>query len=117
MRAQFLARVPSFWHPSFSENSQLVTRSGWVEVARTHRVRSRSGREDHAGAPGGLYPELRLTMITDWELACYDEFAAKKWALNSAVECHPHTVEVVGSNPTAPTIFNLRIRTFTGAES
>src|SRR5713226_3855348 len=24
-------------------------------------------------------------------------------ALNSAVECHPHTVEVVGSNPTAPT--------------
>jgi hypothetical protein len=28
----------------------------------------------------------------------------KTWALNSAVECHPHTVEVVGSNPTAPTI-------------
>src|SRR5712671_7681905 len=27
-----------------------------------------------------------------------------QWALNSAVECHPHTVEVVGSNPTAPTI-------------
>jgi hypothetical protein len=27
-----------------------------------------------------------------------------RWALNSAVECHPHTVEVVGSNPTAPTI-------------
>ena len=27
----------------------------------------------------------------------------KGWALNSAVECHPHTVEVVGSNPTAPT--------------
>ena len=27
----------------------------------------------------------------------------KSWALNSAVECHPHTVEVVGSNPTAPT--------------
>src|SRR5207245_4772391 len=28
----------------------------------------------------------------------------KGWALNSAVECHLHTVEVVGSNPTAPTI-------------
>src|ERR1700687_5597042 len=28
----------------------------------------------------------------------------KQRALNSAVECHPHTVEVVGSNPTAPTI-------------
>ena len=25
-------------------------------------------------------------------------------ALNSAVECHLHTVEVVGSNPAAPTI-------------
>ncbi len=32
-----------------------------------------------------------------------DELTAEKWALNSAVECHPHTVEVVGSNPTAPT--------------
>ena len=30
----------------------------------------------------------------------------KRWAHNSAVECHPHTVEVVGSNPTAPTIFS-----------
>jgi hypothetical protein len=28
----------------------------------------------------------------------------KSWALNSAVECHPHTVEVIGSNPIAPTI-------------
>src|SRR5438477_13163189 len=27
-----------------------------------------------------------------------------QWALNSAVECHPHTVEVIGSNPIAPTI-------------
>src|ERR1039458_6595338 len=25
------------------------------------------------------------------------------WALNSAVECHLHTVEVTGSNPVAPT--------------
>ena len=31
------------------------------------------------------------------------------WALNSAVECHLHTVEVAGSNPAAPTkINNLR---------
>ena len=28
-----------------------------------------------------------------------------EWALNSAVECHLHTVEVTGSNPVAPTIF------------
>ncbi len=29
---------------------------------------------------------------------------AAQWALNSAVECHLHTVEVEGSNPSAPTI-------------
>ena len=28
----------------------------------------------------------------------------KGWALNSAVECHLHTVEVTGSNPVAPTM-------------
>jgi hypothetical protein len=33
------------------------------------------------------------------------EYASKR-ALNSAVECHPHTVEVIGSNPIAPTIFS-----------
>jgi hypothetical protein len=33
-----------------------------------------------------------------------DELTAVMWALNSAVECHPHTVEVIGSNPIAPTI-------------
>ena len=27
------------------------------------------------------------------------------WALNSAVECHLHTVEVIGSNPIAPTTY------------
>ena len=26
------------------------------------------------------------------------------WAVNSAGECHPHTVEVAGSNPVPPTI-------------
>src|SRR5712664_35185 len=34
-----------------------------------------------------------------------------KWALNSAVECHPHTVEVIGSNPIAPTINQPTLRT------
>src|ERR1035441_6129436 len=32
------------------------------------------------------------------------------WALNSAVECHLHTVEVTGSNPVAPTIFFKGLR-------
>jgi hypothetical protein len=40
----------------------------------------------------------------DGELVYNDELTAAKWALNSAVECHLHTVEVIGSNPIAPTI-------------
>jgi hypothetical protein len=52
-----------------------------------------------------------MTMTTDLKVACYDDFAAKQWALNSAVECHPHTVEVVGSNPTAPTNLSITCRT------
>jgi hypothetical protein len=35
-----------------------------------------------------------------------NELTAATWALNSAVECHLHTVEVIGSNPIAPTIFS-----------
>jgi len=34
----------------------------------------------------------------------------KAWALNSAVECHLHTVEVIGSNPIAPTIVSSTCR-------
>ena len=34
---------------------------------------------------------------------CYNIAADSGWALNSAVECHLHTVEVIGSNPIAPT--------------
>src|ERR1017187_6318578 len=34
-------------------------------------------------------------------------------ALNSAVECHLHTVEVAGSNPAAPTINPLHSRIHT----
>ena len=31
-------------------------------------------------------------------------FVVAAWAVNSAVECYPHTVEVRGSNPLPPTI-------------
>ena len=44
--------------------------------------------------------------IVDRELVYNDELTASKWALNSAVECHLHTVEVIGSNPIAPTILS-----------
>jgi hypothetical protein len=40
----------------------------------------------------------------DRELVYNDGLTAALWALNSAVECHLHTVEVIGSNPIAPTI-------------
>jgi hypothetical protein len=43
----------------------------------------------------------------DGELVYNDELTATMWALNSAVECHLHTVEVTGSNPVAPTIFSM----------
>jgi hypothetical protein len=49
--------------------------------------------------------------IVDWELVYNDELTATKWALNSAVECHLHTVEVIGSNPIAPTNNQLTLRT------
>ena len=42
------------------------------------------------------------------ELVYNDELTANQCALNSAVECHLHTVEVIGSNPIAPTIFAIR---------
>jgi hypothetical protein len=45
-----------------------------------------------------------MTTTTGWELGYNDELTATQWALNSAVECHLHTVEVIGSNPIAPTI-------------
>ena len=34
--------------------------------------------------------------------------ATSAGALNSAVECHPHTVEVIGSNPIAPTTHRIQ---------
>jgi hypothetical protein len=45
------------------------------------------------------------SQIAAMEPVYNDELTAAKWALNSAVECHPHTVEVIGSNPIAPTIY------------
>src|SRR5271169_6952277 len=38
-------------------------------------------------------------------------------AHNSAVECHLHTVEVVGSNPAAPTIESTSYKSLSSARS
>src|SRR5438067_13707596 len=53
-----------------------------------------------ASKPGGS--SFRAVGKCLLELLSNPEF----WALNSAVECHLHTVEVIGSNPIAPTIFS-----------
>ena len=37
------------------------------------------------------------------EPLCYKVPASVRWGVNSAVECHLHTVEVTGSNPVRPT--------------
>jgi hypothetical protein len=33
-----------------------------------------------------------MTTTTGWELGYNDELTATQWALNSAVECHLHTL-------------------------
>jgi hypothetical protein len=45
---------------------------------------------------------IRSHAVDEYRCNCLN---VKGWALNSAVECHLHTVEVIGSNPIAPTIF------------
>src|SRR5246127_4560605 len=55
-----------------------------------------------SGSGGPSAPAIKPQTRT-----CYnDELTARTWALNSAVECHLHTVEVIGSNPIAPTNFS-----------
>ena len=78
---------------------------------------TRGFKSDKLEAQGGVLDKLvrsgvigdLVTMSrndTDRELVYNVELTARKWALNSAVECHLHTVEVIGSNPIAPTIFS-----------
>jgi hypothetical protein len=49
------------------------------------------------GCHGGLATRGKLRV----------NYGLSRRALNSAVECHLHTVEVAGSNPAAPTITNF----------
>ena len=59
--------------------------------------------QKECGCRSGYRKRLSETEA-DQELVYNDELTARTWALNSAVECHLHTVEVIGSNPIAPTI-------------
>ena len=56
------------------------------------------------GGPQGLVKKTFLDYIIPTE---------QPWAVNSAVECHPHTVEVTGSNPVPPTSKFKGLRTLT----
>ena len=65
---------------------------------------------DGAG-PGRIPAWPRISesvMLSEVEVRRSHETVAmpetQNWAHNSAVECHLHTVEVVGSNPAVPTI-------------
>ena len=55
---------------------------------------SPAGKKLRPGDPQGLVKKTVLDYIILTE---------QPWAVNSAVECHPHTVEVTGSNPVPPT--------------
>ena len=45
---------------------------------------------------------MALRLGPTWKVRV--NYGLPRGALNSAVECHLHTVEVAGSNPAAPTI-------------
>ena len=77
------------------------------------RLRRTNRRSDYASAFCTRVCGVEIAgreLTNSGELACYDGLAANLWALNSAVECHLHTVEVIGSNPIAPTIFSSTCR-------
>src|SRR5690349_12338351 len=75
---------------------------------------SHSGRKASSATTCGKHADTRAGTrgfvpicsrgIDEWDCICLNR---KGWALNSAVECHLHTVEVIGSNPIAPTIWSF----------
>jgi hypothetical protein len=80
----------------------------WAEGSpeRLNYERKAGCSKRFSGLNGGFNGGRRQlsSKIVDGERVYNDELTASSWALNSAVECHPHTVEVIGSNPIAPTI-------------
>ena len=62
-----------------------------------HHASQKAGPTRDCGAVGPKWTHA----VDGWVCNCLN---VKGWALNSAVECHLHTVEVRGSNPLAPTM-------------
>ena len=71
--------------------------------APIHRENSHGPRGRREQRPG-LAVKPCWCYSTLWRATVRAQLDPFPRALNSAVECHLHTVEVVGSNPTAPTI-------------
>ena len=67
------------------------------QVRPSGRGAQKTGSAKHRGVVGPKWPH-------DVTIAYRKSLIRNGWALNSAVECHLHTVEVIGSNPIAPTI-------------
>src|SRR5581483_3414481 len=94
------------------------------------RIPDAAGAKRHENEAHGVNLGHRCEMISPVETeaprsACHLVRPAAKvltstsfcGALNSAVECHLHTVEVIGSNPIAPTIFHINALPVRGPSS
>jgi hypothetical protein len=64
------------------------------------------------GPAKGLAVYSRWCYSNPWDAPLAWPVPALFGALNSAVECHLHTVEVAGSNPAAPTIESTTYRIY-----
>ena len=67
----------------------------------------RIGSDRGSGPVHGLAAKARWCYSNPWDAPLAQLLPVLVGALNSAVECHLHTVEVAGSNPAAPTIDSI----------
>ena len=98
-----------------SADGHCVGSSGLTRIASCDLIAPRLSRSDRttidrvavSAAPGaGVEQDGRgrptgLVLPLGWRFT--GSQATDSWAINSAVECHLHTVEVSGSNPLSPT--------------
>ena len=71
----------------------LQPRASGVKTCSPGKSAPVFGSRRNAGTSAGTASDSVRTQMGR-ELACYDGFAANLWALNSAVECHLHTLAI-----------------------
>src|SRR5205807_2147244 len=75
------------------------------QIHEPRKLKSGTGAHDRAQADTFRPSAKATTLSRSRRTSSFATICAPhQWALNSAVECHLHTVEVIGSNPIAPTI-------------